>query len=397
MDGGEAGHTAPIRTNRGGVRAEEMDLPPDPADLDLEEAEGEQQEPGNKRKGLPKWLKKRKRKHTRYVGTGADRKAQRASVAPPPPVQAPAIAATADAAPSRSSRNKPTKKHLLRQLGYARRETRASRRKAAALSQQLNTQAMNHQEAIASQSLLHQEVISKKDETISSKSRQCIQLSALAQGRRKDLNTAMQQCSDKLAKMEEACRFSRQEADDKVTAAESGAQQRIRAERVMLHSKLVESDKKHAATVELLKKSQEHQSNQHKEHMKQADRREQLLLKQMQSQKMAHKEEVDRMKVEHKAQLDLLRKELRAELSREVAAGKKKVSELEQEQVDMMDIYNDVHGVNETYRKELRDSGKRKVDSLSATSIQRLQKMRDYRDKFRLASDEVVVEKRRIM
>ena len=108
----------------------------------------------------------------------------------------------------------------------------------------------------ASQPGLHQEAIAKKDSKIAMKSREYIQLSTLAQDRQKELNTAMPQCDSKIAAMEDQCQLYQQEADEKVAATESGACKTLRTERAFLHSKLVQSNRMNAETVDLLKKSQ---------------------------------------------------------------------------------------------------------------------------------------------
>ena len=397
------GRDAPHRNQRGGARAsaEELDLPPDPADLDLEEAEGEAGPV--KKMGLPKHLMKRKRKYGKYTRKGGDRKVQ--SLATASAAAAPASAAAAQPASFPSRPKQPTKKELRKQAGYAQRELRRSRSTAAALRQQLNTQTVLHQDAIASQSKLHEEALAKRDLKIAAKSSECLQLSTLAQARRKDLNTAMNQCDSKIASMEEQHKIYRQEADQKVMEAESDARQTIRAERAFLHNKLVESDRRNNGIVDVLKKSHEQQLSNHEAQLKQADGREQLLLRQLQKQKLlrqlqkqklAHQQEVDRIRVEHKAELARVKQELRAQLAAEVEARRKKIDALEQEQVEMMDIYNDVHTENEFYRKSVKESNKRIV-ALNDTSLTRLNKMREYRDKHRVASDQVVSEKRLIV
>lgn len=409
----------------------EADPPPDFADLELEEAEPEQAPPKKKKRKPPKT----KKKFGKYVRTGGDRKSisnnnttasNRGPSATNTNNQTTATASTTTAtAPTR----KTTKAELIKLAGYAKREMRSSQRKAATFKEQLKAQDLEHSQAVA---------LGKA--ALNTKSKECNDLATLAQQHRKAANTSQFEADSKVAKMTEDSRVYCQDADTKVLAAQADAIATIRAERAYQHEKLITKTNKHAKEIAQLKQNSKTTEAEHnkalakelnakqssfndkinllqKEHGKEANQMnkrlkekddqlsnvtkqrdihkigEQDALFECHELKLAHTKEIDRLTVEHKAEMSEVKAELRAALAESVSTSAKRVSELQDEQVELMKTYHGMVDENADYRRQLTSFCK-KINTVSSTSQQRLLKMREAKDQHRRCADEVVREKR---
>ena len=66
----------------------------------------------------------------------------------------------------------------------------------------------------------------------------------------------------------------------------------------------------------------------------------QSALVECQQLKRTHTEEMDRLRIEHKAKLTRVKAEVRAALAEAVSSSEKKIVEMENEQVELMNTYH---------------------------------------------------------
>ena len=412
--------------------AKEADPAPDSADMELEEAEPEQAPPEKKKRKPPKT----KKKFGKSARTGGDRKCYANATNRGPPVTNTNNPTTTTApAPTR----KTTKAELIKIAGYAKREMRSSQRKAATFKEELKAQ----EAALDSKSKEHSQAVALGKAALDSKSKECNDLAKLAQQHRKAANTSQFEADSKVAKMTEDSRVYHQDADAKVLAAEADAIATIRAERAYQHEKLITKTNKHSKEIEQLKQNSKITETEHKkalakelkasqssfnakiniiqkEHGKETNQLkksnekrlkekddqlsnitkqrdihkvgEQDALLECHQLKLAHTKEIDRLTVEHKAEMREVKAELRAALAESVSASALRVSELQDEQVELMITYHGMVDENADYRRQLTSFGK-KIKTVSATSQQRLLKMREVKDQHSRCADEVRREK----
>ena len=173
---------------------------------------------------------KTKKKFGRHLRKGGVRKCRAAA----PPVPDPQVAPQADthaasiAPASNPTSKKQTKSELIKAAGYVEREARTSKRKADFLKEHVNAQELEHTRSVA--------LITSALQT---KSKECNNLAALAQQHRKAANMTKHQADTKVEEMIQESRVLCQEADAKVTEAESGALSTIRAERAHQQAKVL--------------------------------------------------------------------------------------------------------------------------------------------------------------